>query len=199
VGDVSDPTTADRMIGTAVDAFGRLDLLHSNAASGAMGRVGDLDLVTWNRVLAVNLTAHFLATRAALPVMIRQGGGAIVNMSSAAALAAERGLGAYAAAKAGLIALTRNTAAEYGRLGIRANAVCPGAIETPPTRAFLAMAEEMRERMERANVLGRLGRAEEVAALVCFLASDDAAFITGAVYVCDGGATADNSVGLLGD
>ena len=136
--------------------------------------------------------------RAVIPVMLAQGRGAIVNMGSVAGLTAEAGLGVYAAAKAGLAALTRNVAAEYGRLGIRANCVCPGAIETPPTQAFIQAVDGVRARMERATPMRRLGRAEEVAALVCFLASDEASYVNGATYVVDGGASADGTVGLLG-
>jgi NAD(P)-dependent dehydrogenase (short-subunit alcohol dehydrogenase family) len=198
VADLANAAAVERMVRHASEAFGRLDVLHNNATSGAMGRVHETTLEDWSRTLAVNLTGHFLAMRAAIPLMLAQGGGAIVNMGSVAALTAEAGLGAYAAAKAGLIALTRNVAAEYGRHGIRANVVCPGAIATPPTRAFIQAVEGVRERMERANPMRRLGTADEVAALVCFLASDEASYVNGATYVVDGGAFADNTIGLLG-
>jgi NAD(P)-dependent dehydrogenase (short-subunit alcohol dehydrogenase family) len=197
--DIANPDAVERMVRQATDVCGRLDVLHNNATSGTMGRVHETSIADWNRTLAVNLTGHFLAMRAAIPVMLAQRSGAIVNMASVAALVAEAGLGAYSAAKAGLIALTRNVAAEYGRHGIRANCICPGAIETPPTRAFIAAVGGTRARMERATPMRRLGRAEEVAALVCFLASDEASYINGATYVVDGGASADNTVGLLGE
>jgi len=195
---VAEPRDADAMIRFAVERFGRLDILHNNATSGTLGLVADMSIEEWNRTIAVNLTAYFLATKFALPVMIEQGGGVIVNMSSAAAVQAEEGLSAYAAAKAGVIALTRNTAAEYARQNIRANCVCPGAIATPPTLAFINAVDGIRERMERANPMRRLGSADEVASLVLFLVSDEASFITGATYFVDGGATAEKSVGLLG-
>lgn len=196
--DITDADAVAAMIATATDAFGRLDVLHANATRGTMGRVHEMTLRDWETTLAVNLTGHFLAMRAALPVMLAQGRGAIVTMSSGAALAAEAGLGAYAAAKAGLIALTRNVAAEYGRHGIRANCICPGAIDTPPTRAFIRVVDGVQARMERATPMRRLGTADEVAALVCFLASDEASYVNGATYTVDGGASADASVGLLG-
>jgi NAD(P)-dependent dehydrogenase (short-subunit alcohol dehydrogenase family) len=196
--DVADPRAAAGMIEHAVATYGALHILHNNATSGTIGRIADMELGEWNRVIAVNLTAPFVATKFAIPIMLRQGGGAIINMSSAAALQSEEGLGAYAAAKAGLLALTRNTAAEYGRHGIRANAICPGAVDTPPTRAFVQAVDGVRERMERANTLRRLGQPEELAAVVVFLASDDAAFINGATYVVDGGATVLSPVGLIG-
>jgi NAD(P)-dependent dehydrogenase (short-subunit alcohol dehydrogenase family) len=196
--DVAVPAEAEAMIRYAVDTFGRLDVLHNNATSGGAGFLADMTVDEWTRTIAVNLTAPFLATKHALPVMIQQGGGAIVNMSSAVDASAEHGLGAYAAAKAGVISLTRSTAIEYGRYNIRANCVLPGAIATPPTAMFIAVVDGMRERIEEASPLRRLGRAEEVAALVLFLASDDASFITGAAHFVDGGSMATHNTGLIG-
>src|SRR5262245_30877220 len=197
--DVANPVQSEAMIEHAVETYGRLDVLDNNATGGGtIGRIADVDLAAWNRSLAVNLTGPFLAIKHALPVMLAQGKGAIVNISSNAALQAEEGLGAYAAAKAGLLALTRNVAAEYGRRGIRCNAISPGAVETPPTKAFLAAVEGVRAKMERANTLRRLAHPDELAAAVAFLASDDASFVNGALYVVDGGAQAANQVGLIG-
>jgi len=197
--DVANPVQSEAMIEHAVETYGRLDVLDNNATGGGtIGRIADLDLEAWNRALAVNLTAPFLAIKFALPVMLAQGKGAIVNIASNAALQAEEGLGAYASAKAGLLALTRNVAAEYGRRGIRCNAISPGAVETPPTKAFFAAVDGIRARIERANTLRRLGQPEELAAVVAFLASDDASFVNGALYVVDGGAHAANQVGLIG-
>jgi NAD(P)-dependent dehydrogenase (short-subunit alcohol dehydrogenase family) len=160
--------------------------------------LGDLTLEQWNRVLAVNLTAPFLATKFALARMIEQGGGVIVNMSSAVAMSAEHGLGAYAAAKAGVVSLTRSTAIEYARHHIRANCILPGAIATPPTMMFIATVEGARDRIESATPFRRLGRPEEVANLVLFLASDEASYINGAAYFIDGGAAATHNIGLMG-
>lgn len=197
-GDIADPADAERMVQETVARFGRLDVLHNNAASGAAGRIGDIEPASWNRTIAVNLTGHFLMTRAALPPMLDQGRGVVVNMATAAAVLVEEGIGAYAAAKAGVIALTRQTAVEYGRRGIRANCICPGAVATPPTLAFINAVDGVRERMEAANPLRRIAEADELASVVVFLASDESSFVNGATIMVDGGATADNTVGLMG-
>jgi meso-butanediol dehydrogenase / (S,S)-butanediol dehydrogenase / diacetyl reductase len=197
-GDIADAGDAERMVQETVGRFGRLDVLHNNAASGAAGRIADIDPASWSRTIAVNLTGHFLMTRAALPAMVDRGGGVVVNMATAAAVLVEEGIGAYAAAKAGVIALTRQTAVEYGRHGIRANCICPGAVATPPTLAFINAVDGVRARMEAANPLRRIAEPDELASVVVFLASDESTFVNGATIMVDGGATADNTVGLMG-
>lgn len=197
-GDISKPADASRLVACALEHFGRLDILHNNAASGAGGRIADIDVESWNRTLAINLSGHFYMSRAALPVMLERGGGVIVNMSSAAALRVEEGIGAYAAAKAGVIALTRQIAVEYGRRGIRANCVCPGSVATPPTLAFMGAVEGMREKMEAATPLRRIAAAEELANVIVFLASGEASYVNGATIVVDGGSIEDNTVGIMG-
>src|SRR5262245_46757068 len=151
------------MVRQTVELFGRLDVLHNNATAGTVGVVADTTLAGWERTIAVNLTAPFLASRVALPIMVDQGGGVIVNMASPAGLQAEHGLAAYGAAKAGVMSLTRSIAVEYARHGIRAVAVCPGAVDTPPLRAFARAVEGARELMERSSPAGRVARPEEVA------------------------------------
>lgn len=196
--DVAHPGDAEAMIQHALDTFGRLEVLHNNATSGTLGLVADMSVDDWNHALAVNLTAPFMASKFALPVMIAQGGGVIINMSSDAGLMAEYGLSAYGAAKAGVISLTRSIAVEYARHNIRCNCISPGGVLTPPTLAFIQAVDGVEERMKRAHPVGRLGRPEEIANVVLFLASDDASFVTGACYVVDGGSMATKSVNLMG-
>lgn len=210
--DVADPREVEAMIARAVEAFGRLDVLHNNATLVEVGRIADLTLDGWNRTLAVNLTGTFLGMKAALPVMRQQGGGAIVNTASISGLSGDFGLAAYNAAKAGVVNLTRSAALEFARYRIRVNCICPGAIETPllgsllgnnapvphwiPARGLARATltaeqqQRFRERLEKAHPLGRLGSVEEIAAVACFLASDEASFITGAAIVADGGVMA---------
>jgi meso-butanediol dehydrogenase / (S,S)-butanediol dehydrogenase / diacetyl reductase len=220
--DVADPPAAAAMITYAVNTFGRLDVLHNNATALEVGPVAELTVEGWNRTLAVNLTAPFLGTKFALPGMIRQGGGVIINTASISGLGGDYGLAAYNAAKAGVINFTRTTALEYARYNIRVNCVCPGAIDTPPMQAMtgqregnfphlmvaparvqtqplsVAQRQQLRQRLAKAHPLGRLGRPEEIANVVLFLASDEASFITGAAYVADGGVMAHTGIPALG-
>lgn len=207
--DVTDPARVEAMVVRAVEEFGRLDILHNNATLLETAPIHKLSLEGWNRTLAVNLTAPFVGIRAAVPVMRREGGGAIVNTASISGLAGDYGLAAYNAAKAGVINLTRTAALELARHRIRVNCVCPGAVDTPLLGSLLGdnapvahwrrrpgpgldagARRRFRERLEQAHPLGRLGTADEIAAAVCFLASDDASFITGAALVADGGVMA---------
>lgn len=196
--DVAEPADAEAMVQHAVDTFGRLDILHNNATSGTLGLIADMSVEAWERTVAVNLTAPFLATKFAVPVMMDQRGGVIINTSSAAGVMAEYGLSAYGAAKAGVISLTRSTAIEYARHNIRANCVCPGGVATPPTLALMAAVDGLRARVEKAHPVGRLGTAEEIANVVLFLASDESSFITGTAIMVDGGSLATKSVNLIG-
>ena len=196
--DVASADGAEAMVAAATRSFGRLDVVHSNATQGDVALVGDTSLAGWERTVAVNLTAPFLAARAALPTMIAQRRGVFVHMSSGAGVLAEHGFGAYGAAKAGVLSLTRSIAIEYARHGIRAVAVCPGAIATPPLVAFAQAVEGAAERMERASPLRRLGRPEEIANVVCFLASDEASFVTGTAVIVDGASLATKEINVTG-
>lgn len=181
-GDVSSSAYVDSLVADTVGRFGRLDVMHNNAGYGRPGVVADTDDATLDEVLRVNFAAVLFGTRAALRVMIDQRSGAIVNTASNAAFGAARDRASYGAAKAAVVNLTRSTAVENGHFGIRANAICPGPIETP---AFVRFAPDIE--FYRAQIpMRRLGTAEEVAELALFLASDRASYVSGTAISIDG-------------
>ena len=171
------------------ERFGRLDVVFNNAGIGAFGRTPDLDPELWKRVIEVDLHSVFYGCRAAIPHLRRAGGGAIVNTASISGMGGDYGLAAYNAAKGAVLNYTRTLALDHARDGIRVNSVCPGPIDTPLAAPLLANERIAREYRERIP-MGRVGTAEEVASVVAFLASDDAAYVTGAAIVVDGGLTA---------
>jgi NAD(P)-dependent dehydrogenase (short-subunit alcohol dehydrogenase family) len=193
--DVVDPAAVEAMVADTVGAFGGLDILHNNAAALDQNQhdqdVVTMDLATWDRVLAVNLTGPMLGCRFAIPAMLNRGGGVIVNTASAAAFYGSQALAAYGTSKAGLVALTRYVATAYGERGIRCNAVAPGVVVARRTQEALGgpMGERLR-RYTTSHLVGRLGYPEEIAQAVAFLASDEAAFVTGETLRVDGGFTA---------
>jgi 3-oxoacyl-[acyl-carrier protein] reductase len=185
--DVSDPTIVNSGIAEVEQRRGSVDLLVNNAGWSSIAPVAEITDAVWNQCLAIDLSGTFYCTRAVLPIMIKNGGGSIINMSSTAAWEATDAHGAaYSAAKAGVLALTRVTAAEYGKHGIRVNAIAPGLIYNP----FL---EKVYDQdffdgyAEQRTFLGRVGRPEDVASLAAFLASDESSYVTGEVYTVAGG------------
>jgi NAD(P)-dependent dehydrogenase (short-subunit alcohol dehydrogenase family) len=190
--DVSTRRDCDAMVATAVDTYGRLDVLYNNAAIQMSGRLVETTEEMWDVTIATNLSAIFWACRAAIPHMVAGDGGSIINTSSTLGQQGSEGYAAYGAAKAGLIALTRQIAVEYGPK-VRANVIAPGSIDTPRFRkvtermddagSFLAM-------LQRTIPLGRLGLADDVARLALFLAGDGSGYTSGAVIPCDGGLAA---------
>jgi NAD(P)-dependent dehydrogenase (short-subunit alcohol dehydrogenase family) len=191
-GDVSVENDAERMVAETVDAFGRLDVLVNNA--GAIRRgvlLHELPTERWDEQVAVNLRGAFLVTRAALRRMLElDGDRSIVNVASTFALAAGPGVAPYTAAKGGVISLTRALAVEYAPNGIRINCVCPGIVVTPLAYVDRPQFEEQKEEFARNFPLGRLGEPEDVAGAIAYLASTDAAWVTGVVLEVDGGFTA---------
>jgi NAD(P)-dependent dehydrogenase (short-subunit alcohol dehydrogenase family) len=186
--DVADPAACEAMVRAAVDAFGRLDVAINNAGiGGPQAPTGEYPLDGWNTVIAVNLSGVFHCLRAEIPAMLAGGGGSIVNMASILGSVGFAQSVAYVSAKHGVVGMTRTAAIEYAPQGIRVNSVGPGFIETP---LLAAASPEIVAGVAGLHPLGRLGRAEEVAELVAFLASDRASNITGAYYVTDGGYTA---------
>jgi NAD(P)-dependent dehydrogenase (short-subunit alcohol dehydrogenase family) len=186
-GDITGDDAPRAAVAAAVDRFGRIDFLHNNAFARWRGQdsfapVGEVSDAHWDHVMDVGLRAMFRMTRAVLPVMVDQKGGAIVNMSSTAGYHPERGVAAYSVSKAAVLQLTRSTAIEYADRGIRCNAVCPGVIRTP-------LIEGAPDDVMTGIPMGRFGEAAELANVILFLASDLASYVTGAMLVADGGRT----------
>jgi len=190
--DVSTRHDCDAMVAAAVDTYGRLDVLYNNAAIQMSGRLIETTEEMWDVTIATNLSAIFWACRAAIPHMLAGDGGSIVNTSSTLGQQGSEGYAAYGAAKAGLIALTRQIAVEYGPK-VRANVIAPGSIDTPRFRKVTERmddAESFLGMLQRTIPMRRLGLADDVARLALFLASDASAYTSGAVIPCDGGLAA---------
>ncbi|MBI4400384.1 MAG: SDR family oxidoreductase [Nitrospirae bacterium] len=189
-GTVTDEAHVQSVVAQTLRTFGKLSILINNAAIGAFGKaLHETDDATWDEQLAVNLTGVFRMTRAAVPEMLKAGGGTIVNVSSVAGLIGFPLSAAYSTTKGGLNAFTRCVAMDYAKQGIRCNAVCPGLVETPMAAGLLN--DSTRAAPVLATYpLGRAGTPDEVARLVLYLASDESAWVTGSIFPIDGGLTA---------
>ncbi len=190
--DVSKWADCETMVKHATDTYGALHVLYNNAGIFPADDGGVLDTPesTWDTVMDINLKGVWLGCRAGIPAMIASGGGSIVNVASFVALmGAATAQIAYTSSKGGVLSMTREIAVEYARQGIRANALCPGPIQTPLLEELLSDPARRARRLVHIP-MGRLGRAEELAKAALFLASDDASFMTGASLVVDGGITA---------
>jgi NAD(P)-dependent dehydrogenase (short-subunit alcohol dehydrogenase family) len=184
--DVRDAEELTGVVDTVAQTLGQIDILVNNAGTGDVRPLHTVDDKLWHRLIDVNLTGTFNATRAVIPYMLETGGGAIVNNASVSGLAATRNEAAYSAAKAGVISLTKSGALEYGPT-VRVNCVAPGHVRTPLTAVWEQMPDTF-EPIAESIPLGRIGEAEEVAELILFLASDRASYITGQTFIIDGGA-----------
>jgi NAD(P)-dependent dehydrogenase (short-subunit alcohol dehydrogenase family) len=206
VADVSKPADIEATVARTVTAFGRIDLLHNNAYGrpldprtgepqpSSLARLADFDQTVWDYAVQVGLTAVMQTMRAVLPIMQRQGGGAIINTSSVAGLSGDEGGTAYNTIKAGVINLTRVAALEAARHGIRVNCVCPGMVETPLLTRGLQGADLTRAAFELGVPARRAGRPDEIANVVLFLASELTSYMTGAIVTVDGGLSARSAI-----
>ncbi|MDH3673852.1 MAG: SDR family oxidoreductase [Anaerolineae bacterium] len=188
--DVCLSTDIERLVEATVARYGKLDVLVNNAAVAISGTAVDISEEDWNRVLNTNLTSVWRGMKYAIPHMLKNGTGSIINVSSAQGLMGFKGWSAYAAAKGGINALTRQAAVEYSPENIRINAIAPGTIMTPMNERIFSEAEDpaaLIQHWTSRHALGRFGQPEEVGNLIVFLASDDSSFITGDIIRVDGG------------
>jgi len=185
--DVSKPTDVENMVKMAVETYGRIDILFNNAGiAGSPVRLAELSVEDWDRVIDINLKGVFLGSKYTIPVMLEQGKGVIINNASSSGITPIPRVSVYAAAKAGVIQLTKAMAIEYGGDNIRVNCICPGFIDTPMTSIIIPPDSESRD-YSHLWPLTKPGNPEDIAKAALYLASDDSSFVTGTSLVVDGG------------
>ena len=190
--DVSDEASAKAMVDHALSTYGRVDVLYNNAGvmPEADHSVVDTDVATWDQVMAVNVRGVFLGCKYAIPQMVEQGSGSIINIASfVALLGCSVPQDAYTASKGAVISLTRSLAVQFGPNGVRSNAICPGPVETPLLMDWLVKDEEAKRIRLARNPTGRFGKPEEIVHVAIYLASDESHWTNGANLVIDGGIT----------
>ena len=191
--DVSKAADAERMASTTVETYGELDILVNNAGIYMQANAVEMTEEDWDRILDVNLKGVFLCSKYCIPEMIKGGGGSIVNIGSEAGIVGIKNQVAYNVSKSGIIALTKSTAIDFAAHNIRVNCVCPGTTETPLVKAAVERAPDpaaARRALEEVRPANRLGRPEEIAAGILYLASDESLYATGSILSIDGGYTA---------
>ncbi|MCL4106675.1 UNVERIFIED_CONTAM: hypothetical protein GTU68_009809 [Idotea baltica] len=198
-GDVTDIERQHAAVAKTVEAFGALDVLVTSAGIGDAGPVHMVEEAAWQRVIDINLSGTFFSAKAVLPQMMKQRSGSIVTVASCEGVVATEGGSSYNASKAGVVNLSKNIAIDYGRLGIRCNALCPGFIETPMFDQVLNQdfMSEVKADIMAQTKLGRFGEPVEMANVALFLASDEASFVTGQAIVADGGYIAGHGHGIV--
>jgi NAD(P)-dependent dehydrogenase (short-subunit alcohol dehydrogenase family) len=196
--DVTDEASVSGAIDVVVADHGRLDVVATFAGVAGGGPVHGVDANDWARVIAVNLTGTFLTCKHALRPMMEQRSGSIITVASVEGIEGTECGSSYNASKGGVVLLTKNLAVDYGRMGIRANTICPGFIDTPMFRSVMGSEgmAQYRDEYREHHKLGRFGRPDEIASAAAFLASDDSSFVTGHALVVDGGYTAGMRTGL---
>jgi NAD(P)-dependent dehydrogenase (short-subunit alcohol dehydrogenase family) len=191
--DVANASQVEILVSETLTSFGRLDVLVNNAGVGLPKKITDTSEADWDRLLDVNLKGVFLCAKAAIPVMQRQGGGVIVNVASELGLVGGSEIAAYCASKGGVVQLTKALAIDHAGDNIRVNCVCPGPVETPLLQSIIegsSSPDGERRSIIQKTLLKRLGRPEEIANVILFLASDESSYMTGSIVVVDGGSTA---------
>jgi NAD(P)-dependent dehydrogenase (short-subunit alcohol dehydrogenase family) len=186
--DVSSDGDVRSALGKTIETFGRVDCAFNNAGiEGEQGATAQCTEQNWDRVLSINLKGVWLCMKYEIPLMLKQGGGAIVNCASIAGLVGFAGIPAYVASKHGIVGLTRTAALELAKSNIRVNAVCPGVIQTPMIDRFAHGEAQIQQQLVAGEPIGRLGKPEEIAEAVLWLCSDAASFVTGQPLAVDGG------------
>jgi NAD(P)-dependent dehydrogenase (short-subunit alcohol dehydrogenase family) len=191
--DVSNPGQVDQFINRCVEQYGKIDVLVNNAGVNIPGVLHEVSDETIDRTLNVNVKGSIYGCRAAIPHMLRQGGGSIINMSSVNGLVSEPFLAIYSASKGAIVMLTKGVALDYAKQKIRCNAICPGWVDTPINYAHAEMLgglDKVYANIDSFQPIGRPGEPREIAHLALFLASDEASFLTGSIITADGGMTA---------
>lgn len=193
--DVTDSAGVLAAFESIAASHGSLDVLINNAGVGLVGNVEETEEADFDRLMTVNVKGVYNGCKAAVPIMLQQGGGNVINMGSVAGLVAVARRFAYCATKGAVIAMTRQLAMDYVDKRIRANVICPGTVETPFVEGYLQKfhageIEETRAQLHARQPIGRMGRPDEIARMAVYLASDEAAFVTGSIFTIDGGWTA---------